>query len=128
MQSTNGLTMGKKIVIVSMLCVVILLLSVAAFLLPTSGGIKGDNTRTIMIYMAGNNLETNNAIATSDLNKIVPSEVDLEHNKVLLYTGGTKMWHNYISANEEAIYELTPEGFKKVQIYRILFDIKKLKC
>ena len=117
MQSTNGLTMGKKIVIVSMLCVVILLLSVAAFLLPTSGGIKGDNTRTIMIYMAGNNLETNNAIATSDLNKIVPSEVDLEHNKVLLYTGGTKMWHNYISANEEAIYELTPEGFKKVQIY-----------
>ena len=34
-------------------------------------------SRTIMVYMPGSNLESDAGIATADLSSIVPSEVDL---------------------------------------------------
>lgn len=76
-----------------------------------------EGTRTVMIYMVGSNLESDNAIATSDINSIKPSEVDLENVNVLLYTGGTTKWHNFVSNDENAIYELTDNGFEKVKTY-----------
>ncbi len=76
------------------------------------------NTRTIMIYMAGNNLESDGGIATADIKSILPTRVDITKTKVLLYTGGTKKWQNdFIDSNENAIYELTENGFQKVETY-----------
>lgn len=78
---------------------------------------NGNNSRTIMIYMVGSNLEYQSGIATADISSIDPSLVDLDNNHVYLYTGGTKKWLNFVSNNENAIYELTRDGFKKVETY-----------
>ena len=79
---------------------------------------EGDiNSRTIMIYMVGSNLETEYEIATSDLKLIKPSDVDLDNVNVILYTGGTRTWHNYISNKENAIYKLEETGFEKIKTY-----------
>ena len=116
MKDRKGLSNGQKAVIISMLSVVALLLIVAAVLLPYNGPRKA-NSRTVMIFMAGTNLESNNMIASSDLNSIVPSSINFDDTKVLLYTGGTKRWHNFVNSEEDAIYELTKDGFKKVKVY-----------
>lgn len=81
---------------------------------------NGPKTRTIMIYMVGSNLESDSGIATSDLDSIDPALVDLDNVKVLLYTGGTKRWHNFVSNEENAIYELKSDGFEKVKTYEKL--------
>lgn len=105
----------KKIVIISLLLVIILMMSAVAILFNKKSTNQG--TRTIMIYMAGSNLESDAAIATSELDSIKPSEVDLDNINILVYTGGTLKWHNYVNPNENAIYQLTDNGFKKIQTY-----------
>ena len=111
---SNGLTNTKKIVIISSLSTILLFLLVTALLL----GFSKDNSRTIMIYMSGNNLESNSGLASDDLDGIEPDKINFEKTNVLVYTGGTKKWHNdYISNDENAIYELTKDGFKKVKSY-----------
>lgn len=102
---------NKKITIISLLCVIIVLLSILLF---TGNG----KSKTVMIYMVGSDLESKFGIATSDLNGIVPKNIDLDKTKVLLYTGGTSEWKNYISNEENAIYLLEKDGFKKIQTYK----------
>lgn len=115
---SKGLTTAKKAVIISMLSVVALLLVVLACVITFNPNIiRKNNSRTIMIFMAGTNLESNGMLASSDLEKIVPSTVDLDNNKVLLYTGGTKKWYNFVDPKEEAIYELTSNGFVKLKSF-----------
>ena len=114
MNSDRGLTKGKKIIIISMMSVIAVFLLIIAIIIT----FKVDDSRTIMIYMSGTNLETDNGLATADLSGIVPEKIDLEKNNVLLYTGGTKRWHNdYISSGENAIFQLTKDGFVKVKKY-----------
>ena len=102
----------KKAVIISLLSVVIVLLLILILISNNSS-----NSKTIMIYMAGSNLESDAALATSELEKIVPKNVDLEHVNVLVYTGGSKKWFNFVSAEENAIYKLEKDGFKKLETY-----------
>ena len=117
MQNKEGLTTAKKIIILSMMSFVALLLLVVAIILPSGTKKKTVNSRTVMIFMAGTNLESNNGLASSDLNGIIPEQIDLNTTKVLLYTGGTKRWHNFVSSSEDAIYELTSEGFVKAKTF-----------
>ena len=114
----KGLTTAKKVVIILMMSLVALLLIIAAVVVTINPSfIRKDSSRTIMIFMAGTNLESNGMLATSDLDKIIPSSVDLDNNKVLLYTGGTKKWYNFVDPKEEAIYELTNNGFVKLKSF-----------
>ena len=100
----------KRITIISLLGIIIVLLSILLF--------TGDNTsRTIMIYMVGSDLESKLGIATADLEGIDPKKIDLKHNNILLYTGGTTEWKNYISNEENALYILTEDGFGKIEKY-----------
>ena len=79
---------------------------------------ESTTTRTIMIYMAGSNLETDNCIATYALNAILPSDVDYTKTKILVYTASTDSWCNsIIQSTENAIYELTETGLKKLKKY-----------
>ena len=64
------------------------------------------DTRTIMIYMAGCNLESEGGLASNDLEAILPEEIDLEKTNILVYTGGTKKWYNDFKEDENAIYLL----------------------
>lgn len=112
-----------EIIIVCLLVVIIGLLSFLIFVnrKPTVNlSTDGEVSRTIMIYMVGSNLETDYSIATSDLEKINPSMIDLDNVNIILYTGGTLNWHNFISNAENAIYELDSSGFTKVKTYKRL--------
>lgn len=100
----------KKITIISLLSLVIVLLFILLFA-------DNEKSKTIMIYMVGSDLESESGIATSDLNGIIPSEINLKKTNILLYTGGTSEWKNFISNEENAIYILESTGFKKIQTY-----------
>lgn len=113
MNSNSGLTNGKKLIIVSMMSAIIIMLAIVAFIM----AFDKDTSRTIMIYMSGHDLETNGGFASTDMDAINPNLVNLEKTNVLVYTGGSKKWHNYVSSDENAIYQLTPEGYKKIQTY-----------
>lgn len=113
----------KKFIIVGLLLAIIMMMLIICFIITKkddvgdkpNGALSG--SRTIMIYMVGSNLETDNAIASADLRGIKPEEIDMENVKVYLYTGGTEKWHNFISSDENAIYELKSDGFSKVKTY-----------
>lgn len=80
---------------------------------------KMADTRTIMIYMAGCNLESEGGLASNDLEAILPEEIDLDKTNILVYTGGTKKWYNDFDENENAIYLLKSTGFEKVKSYSL---------
>lgn len=108
----------KKIIILLLLFIIIILLTITAVIVSKNKpGESKTVSRTIMIYMVGSNLEYQAGIATSDIKSIVPSEVDLKNVNVYLYTGGTKKWFNFVSSDENAIYKLTDNGFKKEKTY-----------
>ena len=99
--------------------IVITFLGIAALLI-SKGDVKKTrgNSRTMMIYLDGSDLETRGGLATVELESIVPSSVDLDNINVLVYTGGSAKWHNsYISSNENAIYKLTSTGLEKIESY-----------
>ena len=102
-----------KKIIIGILAGVLFILGIIAISL-CFGNISG-NERTVMIYVAGNDLESNAEIVTADLAAIKPENIDLSKTNVLLYTGGTKEWHNFVKNDENAIYILKPTGFKKVE-------------
>ena len=107
--------MYKKLIIGILLLAVVVLSGVAVLSVTNK---FQTNTRTIMIYMSGSNLESDSGIATADLAAIIPQEIDLEKTNVLVYTGGTKKWLNdYIKADENAIYLLEENGFSKLESY-----------
>lgn len=117
-QNKPSINKNQKNIILIMGGVIIALFIITIFQsLFTNNIFKRDLSRTVMIYMVGSNLESENQIATSDLAAIDPSVVDLENVKVLLYTGGTTKWHNFVSNKENAIYELKTNGFEKIKTY-----------
>lgn len=113
----------QKLIIIILLSIVVVLLAIAAFLIVKSDDSSNNNkkkvieSRTFMIYMIGSNLETDHGIASADLAAIDPDLIDLENVNILLYTGGTKRWHNFISNEENAIYQLKEDGFEKIKTY-----------
>lgn len=96
---------NKIFIILILLIVLTIVLGVCAFIISKDDN-KVFDSRTIMIYMAGSNLESDAKIATSDLDSIIPDEIDLNKTNILLYTGSTRVWHNFASSDENAIYIL----------------------
>lgn len=79
--------------------------------------------RTIMIYMVGSDLESEHGLATKDINDIDTTKFDFENNNVVMIAGGSKKWYNdYIYEDETAIFELTEDGFQKMEVY----DVKNM--
>lgn len=126
----------KRFIIVGLLIAIIILIVIAVIVQSKGGGntevtennnsisdnqgvvpSDGSISRTIMIYLVGADLESKSGVVTGDINGIIPSDVDLDNIKLLLYTGGTSQWHNFISNTENAIYELTSSGFVKKESY-----------
>ena len=99
----------QKIILGSFGLLIIVLLIFAISITGSSG------TRTVMIYIVGSNLETDGEIITADLAAIKPENIDLSKTNILLYTGGTKKWHNFISNEDNGIYKLESSGFKKLE-------------
>lgn len=63
--------------------------------------------RTIMIYMIGSNLESNNGLGSQDIDEILAANPD-ENVKIVLQTGGTKRWYkNEIKDGQVQRFEIT---------------------
>ena len=75
------------------------------------------DSRTIMIYLCGSDLESRMGLASLDLESIDVDEVDLSTTNIVVYTGGSSRWFNYIKNNENAIYVLEETGFVKKENY-----------
>ena len=54
----------------------------------------GRDKVTIMIYMIGSDLESQNGMATSDLNEMLYAQLDNKNINLFVQTGGCKRWKN----------------------------------
>ena len=105
----------KPLIIGAVAAVVVLVLAVSAVALI---GALRPKTRTIMMYLVGSNLESQSSAASMDIVEMMDSGFDEEYAKVVLYTGGANDWGlPEISAEENAIFEITNGELKKVQTY-----------
>ncbi len=74
---------------------------------------------TLMIYMIGSDLEAKGGSGTKDLDEIKESGVDLSKVNVVVYTGGSKKWHNDTVTNDSknSLIVLNKDGFKNVKTF-----------
>jgi hypothetical protein len=75
--------------------------------------IRGNNkdTVTIMVYMCGADLESQQGMATSDLKEMASAKFGDKVN-LLVYTGGAKKWrNNVVSASRNQIYQIKDGAF-----------------
>lgn len=93
------------------------LLAIIAIILVSILNVK-EQSRTIMVYMIGSDLESETAAASLDITEMKDAVFDTKHTRVLVYTGGAKKWAlNEISVDENAIFEVVDGEIKKVQVY-----------
>jgi len=80
--------------------------------------IKGDGSDviTLMIYMCGTDLESQNAMASSDLQEILAAKTNNENLNILIYTGGCKRWQNNVISNTvNQIYKIENGNLKLLE-------------
>lgn len=61
---------------------------------------------TVMMYVVGSDLESENGLASSDIGEILNSKLDLKHINFLIYTGGAKGWRTAISNKINTVYQV----------------------
>ena len=70
--------------------------------------IKGNNkdTMTILVYMCGADLESQNGMATSDLKEMLNAKISDKMN-LIVFTGGARRWrNNVVSSSVNQIYQI----------------------
>lgn len=71
---------------------------------------NGRDVVTVMIYLCGTDLESQNGMATSDLMEMVNADIS-ENVNVIVYTGGCRRWNNSIfSTSVNQIYQVKKGG------------------
>ena len=71
---------------------------------------NGRDVVTIMVYLCGTDLESQNGMATSDLMEMVNADI-ADNVNVIVYTGGCKRWNNSIfSTSVNQIYQVKKGG------------------
>jgi len=71
---------------------------------------NGEDKATIMVYMCGTDLESQDGSASSDLNEMLYAEISDKVN-IILETGGTIKWQNsIISSKTNQRYRVTNKG------------------
>lgn len=112
-----------KIIIIILLSILLVLLIIATVVVVNKKEDKekefvlSGGSRTVMIYASPTNLESEVMSFTTDLKTISGEEVDLDNVNILIYTGGTSLWHNFVKNDENAIYILKEDGFEKIETY-----------
>lgn len=88
--------------------------------------LKGDgsDTTTILVYMNGSDLESNNESASEDLQEMIDAGGS-DQVKVIVQTMGTKKWkpETGIASDHSQIYELDGEG-----LHLVKDDLGQLDC
>lgn len=78
-------------------------------------GRDGTAAQTIMIYMVGSDLESEYGNASLDLIEMQDALPDIEHNNIVVYTGGAEEWYSAeLSADYNSILLLEDYGFSEI--------------
>ena len=80
---------------------------------------SGQKKITVMLYLCGSDLESQNGSATKDLTEILESGFNANYVNVIVMAGGTTKWQNDFSQNETAIYEAIPP---KVSLESFIYE------
>ncbi len=73
------------------------------------------NKCAMMVYIVGSNLESQNGLATMDIDEMIDSDYDEKLMDIYICTGGASKWHSSeISEDEIAIYKLEDEELVKL--------------
>ncbi len=72
-----------------------------------------EGTWTVMVYICGSDLESEDGMASSDLEEMT-SALAADHYKIVVETGGAYEWANDVSADELGRYEIHEEGIVQV--------------
>ncbi len=73
---------------------------------------NGKDTVTIMVYMCGTDLESQNGMASADIQEMANAKI-ADNVNLLVYTGGCKRWNNNIvSSSVNQIYQVKSGGVK----------------
>ena len=118
----NKKSSSSKIILVSLISgfAAILLILLIVIFIGTKQSTNSNVSRTVMIYMVGSDLESQNGLGTIDLEEIDYYKMDNQNVNVLLIAGGSNEWYNdYIDKSETSIYELTGSGYVKVKSQNI---------
>lgn len=62
--------------------------------------VRADGSYTLMVYMVGSNLESEEAAATADLTEMVRSGLHNDKVNVVVYAGGSKRWKRKMPRNK----------------------------
>ncbi len=74
---------------------------------------NGKDVVTVMVYICGSDLESENGMATADLNEMLHANLDDDHVNVIVETGGAKKWNNsVVSAKTNQRYRVTSKGLQ----------------
>lgn len=96
--------------IIAMILSVCLLCSLFAGCDNSSGSQK---KLTIMMYVVGSNLESEDGYASSDFREILNSKIDLRKVNILIYTGGARRWKTNISSRINTVYQVVEKNGAK---------------
>ncbi len=79
-----------------------------------SGG--GNDTVTLMVYLCATDLESNNGMATADLNEMLHATLNDERVNVIVETGGAKQWQNStISSGTNQLWRVREGGLEPLE-------------
>ena len=70
---------------------------------------------TLMIYMAGSDLETQNGAASADIREMLDAGCDFSRMNVVILAGGAERWHLGLSPDELSVLQLGARGMRVVQ-------------
>ncbi len=74
---------------------------------------NGKDKVTVMVYICGSDLESENGMATADINEMLHANLDDEHVNIIIETGGAKKWNNsVVSAKTNQLYRVTSKGLQ----------------
>jgi hypothetical protein len=69
---------------------------------------NGEDVVTLMVYLCGSDLETYGGAASADLGEMMLAESDNENLNILIETGGSTQWTNYmVDANTNQRFKVT---------------------
>ena len=79
--------------------------------------IEGNNkdTMTILVYMCGADLESQNGMATSDLKEMLNAKISDKVN-LIVFTGGARRWrNNVVSSSVNQIYQIKDGSLTRLE-------------
>ena len=73
----------------------------------------GKDEVTLMVYLCGSDLESENGMATADLNEMLHAKLNDDRVNIIVETGGAKKWNNsVVSAKTNQRYRVTSRGLE----------------